>query len=156
MCEATFQSHGHRLHSSPPWTHHTHGPPLCSSPNPECPWCQIVPETIEHFLLQCSHFHFHHVIRSQILFPGVNTFDLPTLLVAVVVHPTWQLAVICLTPVSASQDFARSHRAPRLESLQSSTTATPISATELINALYLCSERVPRCPARRKNNENQV
>ncbi|KAG0728970.1 Exportin-6-B [Chionoecetes opilio] len=32
------------------------------SPDPHCPWCRNVSETIEHFLLQCPRFHSHHVV----------------------------------------------------------------------------------------------
>lgn len=68
------------------------------SPDPDCPWCRNVSETIEHFLLQCPRFHSHRVVlQSQLLALGVNTFDLPTLLAAAGVHPSRQHAVIRLT-----------------------------------------------------------
>ncbi|KAG0730348.1 hypothetical protein GWK47_028447 [Chionoecetes opilio] len=57
-----------------------------------------VSETIEHFLLQCLHFHSRHVVlRSQLLTLNVATFDLPALLAAAGVHPSRQHAVIRLT-----------------------------------------------------------
>ncbi|KAG0698537.1 hypothetical protein GWK47_026015 [Chionoecetes opilio] len=57
-----------------------------------------VSETIEHFLLQCPRFHSHRVVlRSQLLTLNVATCDLPTLLAAAGVHPSWQHAVIRLT-----------------------------------------------------------
>ncbi|XP_045126267.1 uncharacterized protein LOC123513261 [Portunus trituberculatus] len=40
-------AHLHRLHLSP---------------DPYCPWCRTVPETIEHFLLHCPRFHSHRVV----------------------------------------------------------------------------------------------
>ena len=68
------------------------------SPDPYCPWCRTVPETIEHFLLQCPRFHSQRVLlRSQLVALNVHTFDLPTLLAAAGVHPTQQHAVIRLT-----------------------------------------------------------
>ncbi|KAG0714129.1 hypothetical protein GWK47_014715 [Chionoecetes opilio] len=71
---------------------------LRQSPDPHCPWCRNVSETIEHFLLQCSHFHSHCVVlRSQLLTLNVTTCDLPTLLAAAGVHPSRQHAVIRLT-----------------------------------------------------------
>ncbi|KAG0696860.1 DNA repair and recombination protein RAD54-like [Chionoecetes opilio] len=57
-----------------------------------------VPETIEHFLLQCPCFHAHRVVlHSQLLALNVTTFDLPTLLAAAGVPPSRQHAVIRLT-----------------------------------------------------------
>ncbi|KAG0719345.1 E3 ubiquitin-protein ligase Siah1 [Chionoecetes opilio] len=71
---------------------------LCLSPDPHCPWCMNIPETIEHFLLQCPRFHSHHVVlQSQLLALNVTTFDLPTLLAAAGVPPSRQHAVIRLT-----------------------------------------------------------
>ncbi|MPC36576.1 hypothetical protein E2C01_030039 [Portunus trituberculatus] len=68
------------------------------SPDPYCPWCPTVPETIEHFFLECPCFYSHRtVLRTQLLALGVNTFDLPTLLGATGVHPSRQSAVIRLT-----------------------------------------------------------
>ncbi|KAG0725989.1 Zinc transporter ZIP1 [Chionoecetes opilio] len=59
---------------------------------------QNVPETIEHFLLQCPRFHSNHVVlHSQLLTLNITTFDLPTLLAAACVPPSRQHAVICLT-----------------------------------------------------------
>ena len=53
------------------------------SPDPYCPWCRTVPETVEHLLMQCPRFHSHRTtLRSQLLALGVNTFDLPTTLLA--------------------------------------------------------------------------
>ncbi|KAG0693728.1 piRNA biogenesis protein EXD1 [Chionoecetes opilio] len=41
---------------------------VSQSPDPHCPWCRNVSETIEHFLLQCPRFHSHRVVlRSQLL-----------------------------------------------------------------------------------------
>ncbi|KAG0728092.1 Protein ELYS [Chionoecetes opilio] len=57
-----------------------------------------VSETIEHFLLQCPHFHSHRaVLRSQLLTLNVTTGDLPTLLAGAGVLPSRQHAVIRLT-----------------------------------------------------------
>ncbi|KAG0716922.1 RNA 3'-terminal phosphate cyclase [Chionoecetes opilio] len=68
------------------------------SPDPQCPWCRNVLETIEHFLLQCPRFHSHRVVlHSQHLALKVTTFDLPTLLAATCVPPSRQHAVIRLT-----------------------------------------------------------
>ncbi|KAG0725444.1 Zinc finger protein 622 [Chionoecetes opilio] len=68
------------------------------SPDPHCPWCMNFPETIEHFLLQCPHFHLHRVVlHSQLLALNVTTFDLPTLLAAAGVPPSRQHPVIRLT-----------------------------------------------------------
>ncbi|XP_045115986.1 uncharacterized protein LOC123507278 [Portunus trituberculatus] len=69
------------------------------APDPHCPWCRSVPETIEHFLLQCSRFHSQRVLlRAQLIALGVPTLDLPTLLAAAGVHPT-KHAVLRLTCV---------------------------------------------------------
>ncbi|MPC79867.1 hypothetical protein E2C01_074420 [Portunus trituberculatus] len=46
----TFSAHLHHLHLSP---------------DPFCPWCRTIPETIEHFLLHCSHFHSHRTALSS-------------------------------------------------------------------------------------------
>ncbi|KAG0707258.1 hypothetical protein GWK47_024177 [Chionoecetes opilio] len=71
---------------------------LRQSPDPNCPWCRNVSETIEHFLLQCPRFHSHRVVlRSQLLTLNLATCDLPTLLAAAGVHPSRQHAFICLT-----------------------------------------------------------
>ena len=68
------------------------------APEPHCPWCRSVPETIEHFLLQCPRFHSHRVqLRTQLIALRVPTFDLPTLLAATGVNPTKQHAVLRLT-----------------------------------------------------------
>ncbi|KAG0721670.1 hypothetical protein GWK47_046009 [Chionoecetes opilio] len=80
--------------------HTDEAPPLgrLKSPDPHCPWCRNVSETIEHFLLQCPRFQSHCVVlRSQLLTLNVATCDLPTLLAAAGVHPSRQHAVICLT-----------------------------------------------------------
>ncbi|KAG0692601.1 Transmembrane 9 superfamily member 3 [Chionoecetes opilio] len=54
---------------------------ISKSPDPHCPWCRNVSETIEHLLLQCPRFHDHRVVlRSQLLALNVATRDLPTLL----------------------------------------------------------------------------
>ncbi|KAG0719748.1 COP9 signalosome complex subunit 4 [Chionoecetes opilio] len=68
------------------------------SPDPHCPWCMNIPETIEHFLLQCPRFHSHRVmLHSELLALNVTTFDLPTLLAAAGVSPSRQHAIIRLT-----------------------------------------------------------
>ncbi|MPC37789.1 hypothetical protein E2C01_031280 [Portunus trituberculatus] len=70
------------------------------APDPHCPWCRSVPETIEHFLLQCPRFHSQRVLlRAQLLAFGASTLDLPTLQAAAGVHPTKQHAVLRLTSV---------------------------------------------------------
>ncbi|XP_045136139.1 uncharacterized protein LOC123519049 [Portunus trituberculatus] len=70
------------------------------APDPDYPWCRSVPETIEHFLLQCPHFYSQRVLlRAQLIALGVSTLDLPTLLAAAGVHPTKQHAVLRLTCV---------------------------------------------------------
>lgn len=67
-------------------------------PDPYCPWCKNVPETIEHLMLQCPRFYSHRVqLRSQLQSQGVYTFDLPTLLGAAEVPPSKQQIVIRLT-----------------------------------------------------------
>ncbi|MPC51810.1 hypothetical protein E2C01_045663 [Portunus trituberculatus] len=56
------------------------------------------PEAMEHFLLQCPHFHSQHTaLRSWVSALAITTLNLPNLLVASGVHPSWQLAVLCLT-----------------------------------------------------------
>ncbi|XP_045101462.1 uncharacterized protein LOC123498421 [Portunus trituberculatus] len=70
------------------------------SPDPYCPWCRTVEETIEHFLLHCPRFHSHRVVlRDHLAALGVSTFDLPTLLAAAGVYSSHQAAVIRLTCV---------------------------------------------------------
>ena len=68
------------------------------SPDPNCPWCRSVPDTIDHLLLQCPRFHSQRVLlRSQLIALRIPTFDLPTLLAAAGVHPTQQHTVLRLT-----------------------------------------------------------
>ncbi|KAG0724160.1 Heparan-sulfate 6-O-sulfotransferase 2 [Chionoecetes opilio] len=68
------------------------------TPDPYCPWCRNVPESIEHFLLQCPRFHSHRqLLRGQLIALNVTTFDLPTLLAAAAVHPSQRPTVIRLT-----------------------------------------------------------
>ncbi|MPD01726.1 hypothetical protein E2C01_097266 [Portunus trituberculatus] len=51
-------------------TSHLHR--LGLSPDPYCPWCRMVEETIEHFLLHCSRFHSHCVLlRDHLVALGV-------------------------------------------------------------------------------------
>ncbi|XP_045107993.1 uncharacterized protein LOC123502793 [Portunus trituberculatus] len=70
------------------------------SPDPYCPWCRTVEETIEHFLLHCPRFHSHRVVlHDHLVALGVSTFDLPTLLAAAGVHSSHQAAVLRLTCV---------------------------------------------------------
>ncbi|MPC99244.1 hypothetical protein E2C01_094646 [Portunus trituberculatus] len=55
----------------------------------------MTPETIEHFLLQCPHFHSHHTaLRSWF---SVLTTTILDLLVASGIHPSQQPAVLHLT-----------------------------------------------------------
>ncbi|MPC66559.1 hypothetical protein E2C01_060708 [Portunus trituberculatus] len=55
-------------------------------------------EAMEHFLLQCPRFHSQHTaLRSWLSVQAITTLDLPTLLAASGVHPSWQSAVLCLT-----------------------------------------------------------
>ena len=70
------------------------------SPDPYCPWCRTVEETIEHFLLHCPRFHSHRVVlRDHLAALGVSTFDLPTLLAVAGIYSSHQAAVIRLTCV---------------------------------------------------------
>ncbi|KAG0730096.1 28S ribosomal protein S33, mitochondrial [Chionoecetes opilio] len=79
----TLRAHLHRLHLTP---------------DPYCPCCRNVPESIEHFLLQCPRFHYHRqLLRGQLIALNVTTFDLTTLLAAAAVHPSRRPAVIRLT-----------------------------------------------------------
>ncbi|KAG0720022.1 Methionine synthase [Chionoecetes opilio] len=111
------------------WAHDTHGSPappdrLRQSPDPDCPWCRNVSETIEHFLLQCPRFHSHRVVPlSQLLTLNVATCDLLSAhpagggwrppLPATCCHPPH----LCLpeqdrsttAPVIASYDITRAH-----------------------------------------------
>ncbi|KAG0724069.1 hypothetical protein GWK47_041429 [Chionoecetes opilio] len=62
-----------------------------------------VPESIDHFLLQCPRFHSHRqLLRGQLIALNVTTFDLPTLLAAAAVHPSRRPAVIRLTSLKLS------------------------------------------------------
>ncbi|MPC42879.1 hypothetical protein E2C01_036510 [Portunus trituberculatus] len=71
---------------------------LCLSRDTFCPWCRTSPEAMEHFLLQCQRFHSQHIaLRSRLSALAITTLDLPTLLVASGVHPSWQPAVLRLT-----------------------------------------------------------
>ncbi|MPC76869.1 hypothetical protein E2C01_071304 [Portunus trituberculatus] len=79
---------------------HLHRLRLTPDPHCPCPWCRSVPDTIEHFLLQCPRFHSQRVLlQAQLIALGVPTLDLPTLLAAAGVHPTKQHAVLRLTCV---------------------------------------------------------
>ncbi|MPC41404.1 hypothetical protein E2C01_034994 [Portunus trituberculatus] len=63
-----------------------------------CPWCRTFPDAMENFLLQCPRFHPQHTaLHSRLSALAITTLDLPTLLVASVVHPSWQPAVLRLT-----------------------------------------------------------
>ncbi|XP_050706619.1 uncharacterized protein LOC126991996 [Eriocheir sinensis] len=67
-------------------------------PDPHCPWCRTVEDTIEHLLLHCPRHHSQRVLlRHQLRALDVPTFDLPTLLAAAGVHPSRQEAVTRLT-----------------------------------------------------------
>ncbi|MPC85893.1 hypothetical protein E2C01_080692 [Portunus trituberculatus] len=78
-----LSAHLHRLHLSR---------------DPFCPWCRTTPEVMEHFLLQCPRFHSQHIaLRSWLSALAITTLDLPILLVASGVHPSWQPAVLRLT-----------------------------------------------------------
>ena len=44
------------------------------APGPYCPWCISIPETINHFMLECPRFHSHRVVLQEQL-RGVTTFD---------------------------------------------------------------------------------
>nr|XP_053638134.1 uncharacterized protein LOC128692832 [Cherax quadricarinatus] len=49
--------------------------------SPYCPWCPSQPETVEHFLLWCPHYHFAQTtLRVALRTLGVHTFTLPVLL----------------------------------------------------------------------------
>ncbi|MPC95148.1 hypothetical protein E2C01_090345 [Portunus trituberculatus] len=66
--------------------------------NPYCPWCISIPETMNHFMLECPRFHSHRVVlQKQLCALGVTTFDLPTLLGATGIDSSRQSAVLCLT-----------------------------------------------------------
>ncbi|MPC55282.1 hypothetical protein E2C01_049214 [Portunus trituberculatus] len=63
-----------------------------------CLWCRTTPEAMEHFLLQCPCLLSQHTaLRSRLSALAITALDLPTLLVASGVHPSWQLAVLRLT-----------------------------------------------------------
>ncbi|XP_050709265.1 uncharacterized protein LOC126994066 [Eriocheir sinensis] len=67
-------------------------------PDPHCPWCRTVEDTIEHLLPHCPRHHSQRVLfRHQLRALDVPTFDLLTLLAAAGVHPSRQEAVIRLT-----------------------------------------------------------
>ncbi|MPC38483.1 hypothetical protein E2C01_031990 [Portunus trituberculatus] len=56
------------------------------------------PEAMEHFLLHCLRFLSQHTaLRSRLSALAIRTLDLPTLLTASGVHPSWQPAVLRLT-----------------------------------------------------------
>ncbi|MPC40407.1 hypothetical protein E2C01_033964 [Portunus trituberculatus] len=49
------------------------------SRDPYCPWCRTTSEAMEHFLLQCPHFHSQHtVLRSWLSTLTITTLDLPS------------------------------------------------------------------------------
>ncbi|MPC40071.1 hypothetical protein E2C01_033623 [Portunus trituberculatus] len=78
-----LSDHLHRLHLSP---------------DPFCPWCRTTPETIEHFLLQCPRFHYHHTARrSRLSALTITTLNLPTPWRPQGVHPSQQPSVLRLT-----------------------------------------------------------
>ncbi|MPC74352.1 hypothetical protein E2C01_068710 [Portunus trituberculatus] len=53
---------------------------------------------MEHFLLQCPRFLSQHTaLRSRLFTLAITTLDLPILLAASGVHPSWQPAVLLLT-----------------------------------------------------------
>ncbi|MPD00750.1 hypothetical protein E2C01_096245 [Portunus trituberculatus] len=63
-----------------------------------CPWCRTTPDAMEHFLLQCPRFYSQHTaLRSWLSALVITTLELPTLLAASGVHPSWQPAVLRLT-----------------------------------------------------------
>ncbi|XP_050686437.1 ATP-dependent DNA helicase DDX11-like isoform X2 [Eriocheir sinensis] len=67
-------------------------------PDPHCPWCGTVEETIEHLLLHCPRFHSQRVLlQHQLCALDVPTFDLPALLAVAGAQPPRQESVICLT-----------------------------------------------------------
>ncbi|MPC31884.1 hypothetical protein E2C01_025184 [Portunus trituberculatus] len=71
---------------------------LRQSPDPFCCWCRTTPEAMEHFLLQCPHFHSQHTaLRSRLSALAITALDLPTLLAASGIHLSWQPAVLRLT-----------------------------------------------------------
>ncbi|MPC90328.1 hypothetical protein E2C01_085305 [Portunus trituberculatus] len=65
---------------------------------PSALWCRTSPEAMEHFRLQCSRLLSQHtVLRSWLSALAITTLDLPTLLAASGVQPSWQPAVLRLT-----------------------------------------------------------
>ncbi|MPD00635.1 hypothetical protein E2C01_096120 [Portunus trituberculatus] len=66
--------------------------------DPYCLWCISIPETINHFMLECPRFHSHCVVlQEQFRALGVTTFDLSTLLGATGIDLSRQSAVLHLT-----------------------------------------------------------
>ncbi|MPC86507.1 hypothetical protein E2C01_081337 [Portunus trituberculatus] len=64
-------------------TFSTHLHLLRLSPDPFCPCCRTILETIKQFLLHWQRFHSHRTaLRSRLSALGITTLDLPTLLVA--------------------------------------------------------------------------
>ncbi|MPC91573.1 hypothetical protein E2C01_086618 [Portunus trituberculatus] len=62
-----------------------------------CPWCRTNPEVMEHFP-PMPRFHSHHTaVRSWLSALAIKILDLPTLLAASGIHPSWQPAVLRLT-----------------------------------------------------------
>ncbi|MPC81537.1 hypothetical protein E2C01_076159 [Portunus trituberculatus] len=75
----------------------THLQRMSLAPDPYCPWCISIPETMNHFMLECPRFHLHRVVlQEELRALGVTTFDLPTLLGATGIDSSWQSAVLCL------------------------------------------------------------
>ena len=68
------------------------------SPDPYYPWCRNVDCGGNNRTLHAAVSH-RILLRSQLLALNITTFDLPTLLGAVGVHPSRQSAVIRLTCV---------------------------------------------------------
>ncbi|MPD03306.1 hypothetical protein E2C01_098938 [Portunus trituberculatus] len=53
---------------------------------------------MEHFLLHCPRLLYQHTaLRSWLSALAITTLNLPSLLAASGVHPSWQLAVLRLT-----------------------------------------------------------
>ena len=117
------------------------------SPAPYCPWCQTVPETIEHFLLHCPRFYLHRAVLQSTPSPKRHHIRPAHLahdgkyspLSTTSRHPPH----LCLpqedrtvfSPVMPSQDSTRAHRILAALNNNNNTTSqsTPHVNTSPIN-----------------------
>ncbi|MPC47599.1 hypothetical protein E2C01_041350 [Portunus trituberculatus] len=95
------------------------------SRDPFCPWCRTAPEAMEHFLLQCPHFHSTYCTTLPALRPGHHNtrpahppggLRRPPLLATC--YPSHYLCLLekdrpATMPVMPTQNYPRAHKDPK-------------------------------------------